>query len=73
MSRNNQPAWADDKMWPKPTDTVEELEAKRNLNLQAAVGEMILDTVLPDRDSDITEFQSNAATANEYIQQNKDK
>ena len=56
-----------DAFWPSPEDSVESLQEKRQLNIDAAWGEIACDIALPDRESDVTEYQSNAIVAQEYI------
>jgi len=67
------PAWSQNSFWPKPDDSVEVLEQKKKLNTNAAWGEIGADLVVPSRESDVTEFQSNALVAQEYINQKADK
>lgn len=56
-----------DKLYPKPDDTMEELQEKYTINMNAGWSEILHDTILPERDSDITEFQSNAMVAQKYM------
>jgi len=70
---NNQPVWAREEFWPNSNDTTEELERKRDRNLQAATAEIVSDIIYPDRieDGDLTEYQSNATRANDIIEEKK--
>ncbi len=62
-----------DEFWPSKDDSVETLQEKRQLNIDAAWGEIACDIVLPDRESEVTDHQSNAIVAQEYInEKNKD-
>lgn len=56
-----------DKIRPLPSDSREELERKKEINLQSAYGEIGLDLINPDRDSEVTDYQSNALLAEDYI------
>lgn len=72
MANKNVPIWATDDFWPRPSDTIEELEKKQSLNTKTAFGEICLDFICPDRiGSDTTEFQSNALVAGQYISDKK--
>lgn len=67
-------AWADDYYWPRESDSKELLQEKVSRNTNAAWGEIAVDIVAPGPDSDVTEYQSNAWVAKEYIdRKNKDK
>jgi len=58
-----------DTYWPNPDDTDAVLKKKYNLNIQAAWGEIALDFADPHRDSDVTDYQSNAMTARQYLEE----
>ena len=73
-SNNNAPLWAKEEYWPSSNDTVQELERKRDMNLQAATSEIVLNTICPERieDGEVTEYQSNAIRANDIIESKKE-
>ncbi len=62
-----------DEFYPKPDDSIETLQQKRDLNINAAWGEIAIDLALPNRESDVTEYISNASVAGEYIEQKQKK
>ena len=64
-----QPAYTHDRVWPNPTDSVNVLQQKIELNNQIVAGEIFSDAVVPGYDGDVTEYQSNAAVAQTYINQ----
>ena len=58
-----------DSFWPYSDDSIEVLQEKKDLNINAAWGEICIDTVCPDRESEVTEYQSNAIISQELIDQ----
>lgn len=54
--------------FPLQSDSTETLEEKCRLNTNAAWGEIACDIVMPDRESDVSEYQSNAIVAREIIE-----
>nr|QBK87273.1 MAG: hypothetical protein LCMAC201_01750 [Marseillevirus LCMAC201] len=62
-----------DEFWPSKDDSVETLQEKRQLNIDAAWGEIACDIALPDRESDVTDYQSNAIVSQEYINEQNNK
>jgi len=53
--------------FPLQTDTPDNLRYKIDLNDRAAMGELMLDLMSPDRESDLTEYQSNSLRARELL------
>lgn len=61
-----------DAFYPRPTDSRSVLEKKYELNRCAAMGEIVQDAFVPGRvDSEVTDFQSNAMVAKEYLRDKK--
>ena len=56
-----------DAFWPSKDDSIDTLQEKQQLNNNAAWGEIACDIVLPDRESDVTEYQSNSTRCQDLI------
>lgn len=61
------PAHQQSEFKPNPTDDKQVLQQKYELNKNAAWGEMGMDFVMPNRESQVTDFQANMLTAKEYM------
>ncbi len=70
---SNLPTYARPEFWPSSDDTIEELKEKVELNLDTALGEIGHDIIFPNRDSDVTEYQSNALRARQLIEEKENE
>jgi hypothetical protein len=65
-------AYHSNDFYPRPSDSNKELKRKYELNKNAAVTEIPIYVIDPYRDHDeLTEYQSNALTAKQYLEQKK--